>query len=48
MQDQWGSACIMFMGSHKDGGGSEVLGSVPELFVAAFASANKTFKGLID
>ena len=27
---------------------SEVLGSVSELFVAAFASANKIFKGLID
>ena len=25
-----------------------VVGLVPELFVAAFASANKTFKGLID
>ena len=27
---------------------SGVLGLVSELFVAAFASANKTFKGLID
>ena len=27
---------------------SEVIGSVSELFVAAFASANKIFKDLID
>ena len=43
-----GCVGIILLGSHTDGGGSEVLDSVPELFVAAFASANEILKGLID
>ena len=38
-------------GNHFNGpyrGAERVLGLVSELFVAAFASASKTFKGLID